>query len=210
MQKGSAQIFPIALAVSVLFIGLFYFYQTINKDDLQISPQGNSPVETINTHTDKNLGFELSYPSKMAVQIDTEEEFNKRGNGDFRKNFKFYVTYPPADFLGAVVLLDENNSYEMSPLTIWIFDNPDDLTINRWYKDYWYYPFVWGDYTARRNTVAPVNEATVSGQIAKFGVVPYQPGEPKFIYISNNGKMYLFRIIGESGDKILEGFKFLK
>lgn len=210
MQKGSAQIFLIALAVIVILTGVFYFYQKLNKDDLQISPQVNSKAETINTHTDQDLGFELSYPSEMTLKTDTEEEFNKRGNGNFRKNFTYYVTYSPAKVLGALSILDETASFDQNPFTIWVFDNPDHLTIDRWYKDYWYYPFVWGDYTERRNSVAPVQGATVSGQIAKYGVVTYQPGEPKFVYLSNNGKIYLFKIIGESGEKILFTFKFLK
>lgn len=210
MQKGSAQIFLIVLAVIVMLSGVFYFSQKMKKDDLQISPQINSPTKTINTHSDQNMGFELSYPSEMTLKTDMEEEFNKRGNGNFRKNFTYYVTYPPAKVLGAFLVLDETASFDQNPFTVWVFDNPDNLTIDRWYKDYWYYPFVWGDYTERRNSVAPTADVTVSGQMAKFGVVSYQLGEPKFIYLKNSGKMYLFKIIGESGEKILSTFKFLK
>lgn len=210
MQKGSTPIFIIALAVIVILTGVFFFSQKLSKDNLQISPQVNSPEETIKTHTDQSLGFELNYPSEMTLKIDTEEEFNKRGNGNFRKNFKYYITYPPADFLGAVLVLDKTNSFETNPFTVWVFANPDNLAIDRWYKDYWYYPFVWGDYTERRNNVAPIKEATISGQIARFGVVSYQPGSPKYIYLSKEKKMYLLRVIGENGDKILSTFKFLK
>ena len=55
---------------------------------------------------------------------------------------------------------------------------PNSLTIDKWYERYWYYPFVWGDYTARRNSVAPIKESTISGTLAKSGIVTYQPGEP--------------------------------
>lgn len=209
MQKGAAQIFLIALAAIVILTGVFYFYQTLNKDDLQISPQANSPTETINTHTDQDLGFKLSYPSEMILKTDTEEEFNQRGNGDFRKNFTYYVTYPPAKVLETLSVLDETGSFDKNPFTVWVFDNPDNLTIDRWYKDYWYYPFVWGDYTyTGKFTLAPKDEATISGQMAKSGIIDYAAGKPKFVYLSKEKKMYLFRIIGEDGDKILKSFKF--
>lgn len=211
MQRGTVQIFLIALAAIVILTGVFYFYQTLNKDDLQISPQANSPTETINTHTDQDLGFKLSYPSEMILKTDTEEEFNKRGNGDFRKNFKGYVGYEPGKFLGAVLVLDETGSYETNPFTLWVFNNINSLTIEQWYKNFWYYPFVWGDYTYKgKFTLAPKEEATVSGHMAKTGVIDYAVSKPKFIYVSKDKKMYLFRIIGESGGEILSTFHFLK
>ena len=213
MQKGSAQIIAILMVIVLILLGVIYFSQKLTKNDLQISPQVNSKVETISTHTDQDLGFELKYPKGMTLKLDTEEEFNKRGNGNFRKNFTYYVTYPPAKVLGAAVVLDEGASYEMSPFTVWVFENPNDLTIDKWYLNFWYYPFVWGDYTARRNNVAPEKEATISGQIAKFGVVTYQPGSPKFLYLKNNNKMYLIRIINNEekfDDQILSTFKFLQ
>ena len=58
--------------------------------------------------------------------------------------------------------------------------------------------------------LSPKDEATISGQMGKSGVIDYSAGKPKFIYISKDKKMYLFRIIGENGDKILGSFTFLK
>ena len=56
--------------------------------------------------------------------------------------------------------------------------------------------------------VTPDQEATISGKMTKYKIVSYQPGSPKYLYLSNNDKMYLLRIIGEAGDKILSSFKF--
>ena len=107
------------------------------------------------------------------------------------------------------MVLDKSNSYDLNPLSVWIFDNPQDLSVDAWYKNYWYYPFVWGDFTyTGKFTLAPKEEATVSGQMAKSGIIDYQLGKPKFIYLSKDKQMYLFRIIGENGDKILQSFKF--
>ncbi len=129
----------------------------------------------------------------------------------FRKNFKGYVTYEPGKVLGIVAVLDKANSYDTNPFTLWVFDNPEDLSIDAWYQTYWYYPFVWGDYTyTGKFELAPKQEATISGQLAKIGTIDYQPGKPKFVFISKDKKMYLFRIIGNIGDQILSGFKFSK
>ena len=210
MQKGSAQILLILAAVIIAVIAGIFFYQRPKTDSPQITTILNpKKVDNSSTYTDQKLDFELQYPKQLILQKDTEEEFNNRGNGNFRKNFTSYVTYPPAEVLGAVVVLDETESFEMSPFTVWVFENPNNLTIEKWYLNFWYYPFVWGDYTGRRNNVAPINDATISGQIAKFGVVNYQPSQPKFIYLSKDKKMFLFRIMGERGDQILSTFKFL-
>jgi len=129
----------------------------------------------------------------------------------FRKNFKGYVTYEPGKVLGIVAVLDKANSYDTNPFTLWVFDNPNDLSIDEWYKNYWYYPFVWGDFTYKgKFELAPNTEATISGQMARSGVIDYQPGKPKFVYLSKDKKMYLFRIIGEDGNKILSSFNFNK
>jgi len=210
MQKGSAQILLILTSLILAVIGGLYFYQRQKTDNPQISVLLDpKKVEKVSSYTDQKLGFELKYPKQLILQADTEEEFDQRGNGNFRKNFTSYVTYPPQDVLGAVVILDETASFEMSPFTVWIFENPNDLTIDKWYLNFWYYPFVWGDYTMRRENVAPVNDATVSGQLSKSGIVDYQPGKPKFVYIDYRGKMYLFRIISEVGEQVINTFKFL-
>lgn len=211
MQKGffvPLLLLGILVVIGVIFSYVFYG-KTSQKNYLKVSP--NSQQETaLKIYSNQELGFEFQYVEGVEVKIDSEEEFNRRGNGDFRKNFTYYITYPPAKVVGAVVVLDQSESFEMSPFTVWVFENPDFLTIEKWYENYWYYPFVWGDYTARRNNVAPTNDATISGQLAKSGVVSYQPGSPKFIYINHNGKMYLFRIINQNGEQIFSTFKFLE
>lgn len=210
MQKGSVLPFILIIVVLVLAAGIatysssYFLKQTKPLTQVVTAPA----TPQLKIYTNSSLGFEFQDVG-LTVQQDSEEEFNQRGNGNFRKNFAYYVTYQPAEVLGIVAVLDEQKSYETNTLTIWVFDNPDNLTIEKWYEKYWYYPFVWGDYTSRRDNVAPVKEATISGILAKSGIVTYRAGEPKFVYLSKNGKMYLFRVIGEAGDKILESFKFL-
>lgn len=214
MQRGSATLF-VLLIVLILLGGVGWYY--FNKQSFSTNkPQNSLPQITKQiasadkTYQNNNLNFELKYQKDLTVKENSEEDFNKRGNGDFRKNFKEYVGYELGKFAGAVVVLDKSNDYDKNPFTIWVFNNPNNLTIEEWYQKYWYYPFVWGDFTYDgKLKLSPKNEATVSGKVGKLGMVDYQPGKPKFIYIENNGKIYLFRIIGEEGNKILSTFRFL-
>lgn len=202
-QKGSALILSV-LAGLVILGGIVYFF---NKPVIQ-TPISPKLENSFSTYTNQKLGFEFEY-QEVAVKEDSEEEFNKRGNGDFRKNFTNYIQYEPAKVLGAAVVLGKEESFDTNPLTVWVFDNENNLTIDEWYKKYWYYPFVWGDFTSRKENVAPIKEATISGKVGKVGIVDYKEGRPKFIYLAKDQKMYLFRIIGSSGDQILETLQFL-
>lgn len=206
MQKGSAQLLLILVILLLLGSGV-YLWQNSKKD--KVSP---ASYNNYKNYINQKLGFEFQYSDKdITIKEDTEEEFNKRGNGDFRKNFKGYVGYEPGKFLGAVVVLDKDQKFDTNPLTIWVFNNPSNLSIDNWYKNYWYYPFVWGDFTyTGKFVLAPKQEATVAGQLGKSGVIDYQPGKPKFIYVSKDQKIYLFRIIGNASDQILATFKFLQ
>lgn len=206
MQRGFAV--PILLIGLIIVLGSGYLWFYNNAKSQIVSPKV-SIEKNSSTYTNQDLGFEFEYQKELTVKVDSEEEFNKRGNGDFRKNFKGYVFYEPGKFLSGVVVLGEDNSYDQNPFTLWVFENQDNLTIDKWFDKYWYYPFVWGDFTSTgKITLAPKDEATVSGQVGKSGIIDYQPGKPKFVYISSDGRMYLFRVINDEGDKILTTFKF--
>lgn len=214
-QKGFALAFILVFIALMIAVsaGVYYLIgkSVTSKKGINDSRKYITVEKALNlkTYDNQNLSFQLTYPKDLILKEDTEEEFDKRGNGDFRKNFRRYVQYEPGKFLGGVVVLDKSNSFDTNPFTLWVFDNPNDLTIDGWYKNYWYYPFVWGDFTyTGKVELAPKEEATISGQMAKSGVIDYQPGKPKFVYVSKDKKMYLFRIIRE-GDKVLPSFKFL-
>ncbi len=207
MQKGSAQLLLIFVGLLIL-VGGYVYLNSSKTQSVQIAPVVKNAIS--NTQTYSNEEFEFQYSKDLKVQEDTEEAFNQRGGGNFRKNFEGYVMYEPGKFLSGVVILDKDNSFDTNPFTLWVFDNPDNLSIDSWFDKYWYYPFLWGvfDYVSKGHVTLD-SEATISGIMAKSKIVSYQPGVPKYVYISNNGKMYLFRIIGEEGDRILSTFKFL-
>jgi hypothetical protein len=218
-QKGFAQALIFIPLLLFFIAGGIYFYtktkintsqkpletKIINKEIVKPSAKVSDSKE----YTNKDLGFSFQYPNELNIKDDSEEEFNKRGNGDFRKNFTGYIQYEPGKFLGGVLVLDKDENFDINPLTIWVFDNPNNLSIDEWYKNYWYYPFVWGDFTYKgKIELAPKQESTISGKLAKSGIIDYQPGKPTFTYLSSNNKIYLLRIIGTSGEKILDSLIF--
>lgn len=206
-MRGFATV-PVLLVLALLAAGLFVYFNLSGSKNTLVKPVPQTESSPI--YKSEKLGFELQYSKDLEVLEDYEEEFNKRGNGDFRKNFSFYVGYEPGNFLGAMVVLDKSNSFDTNPFTVWVFNNDSSLTIEKWHHNFWYYPFVWGDFTyAGKFILAPQDMATVSGQIGKSGIIDYREGKPKFIYISKDQKMYLFKIIGQVGEQILSTFKFL-
>ncbi len=209
MQKGSAQLLLIFIFVIIIFGGVYFYQSTIKESYLQNPNFTTSKQPESNGYLNSDFGFGFKYSKDLILKVDSEEEFNKRGNGDFRKNFKGYVGYEPGKFIGAVAILDKTNSFETNPFTVWVFENQYNLTVDSWFNKYWYYPFIWGvfDYTSKGH-IALDQEATISGQLAKSKVVSYQPGQPKFIYVAKDKKMYLLRVIGNTGNIILSSFKF--
>lgn len=209
-EKGFASVYIFSVIfLTILIVGIRFVALYRQQTRFTSLPSLYAKEDNQNTYQNSKLAFQLIYAKDFNVKEDAEEEFNKRGNGDFRKNFKGYVQYDPGKFLGAVVVLDKTKSYDTNPFTVWVFDNPTDLTIDGWYKLYWYYPFVWGDFTyTGKFELAPKDEATVSGQLGKSGIIDYQPGKPRFVYVAKDKKMYLFRIISEAGSQILLSFKF--
>lgn len=199
---------PILLILLLIILAGFFIINHPRNSQI-ISPELQI-IQTERTYSNQALGFEFKYDKDLVVREDTEEDFNRRGNGNYRKNFKGYVGYDPGKFVVAIVVLAKDEAYDINPFTVWIFDNPDNLSIDAWYKNYWYYPFIWGDFTyTGKIEQAPKIEATISGQLGKSGIIDYSPGKPKFVYVSRNGKMYLFRMIGSDGDKILGTFKLI-
>ena len=214
MSRGSVQVLVILLIIIALGVGI-YFYQNFQKKTVKPpAAVATQKISVTDEYSNKARGFKFTYPKNLSAREDSEEEYNKRGNGNFRKNFTGYVGYAPPEFLGAVAVLDETGSYDTNSISVWVFNNDNNKTLEEWFDKYWYYPFVWGvfDYTSKGH-IALDQEATVSGETAKSKIVSYQSGEPKYIYVSKNSKMYLFRIIDDkdhTGDQILSSFKFIQ
>jgi hypothetical protein len=215
MQKGNI---ALVLLIVLIVLGggaLFYFLYAqdrVSQSLISSKPAtSSSQLSNNKTYTSSQFGFSLAYPNNLELKEDSEESLYQRAKTNFRKNFTGFVRYEPAEMLGGVEVLGEDKNYDTNPFTIWVFNNPENLTPLAWYNKYWYFPFIWGDFTSKgKGEIAPLKDATISGQVAKLGVVSYQDGKPQFIYFSKGGKMYLFRIIGEEGQKILNSFSYSK
>ncbi len=211
-QKGNSWIYLLLLIAIIGVVFAFLKFTIGEKSGSgQITPK-NALTPQLSLYQSKELGFEFSYPAQeMAVVEDTEDAYSKRQQTEFRKNFAGYVGYQPATVIRAfnVINIDEKD-LDKAPLQIWVFNNKDNLNAINWYKEYWFYPFVWGDFTFRRNETAPTNIATISGQVASYATVNYQPDSPKFTYISNKGRMFLIKEATTSATaaKIIQSLKF--
>lgn len=217
-QKGFAATIWIFLGLSFFVLLLWFIFRSKPTPQVELTKPLVDSSNTLVKISNPELGFEFSYPPKYKLVYDSESEFTKRGNTDFRKNFTSYVGYPPAKVTGAATLQDLSMSgsdlFDKAPFLIWVFDNPDDLSGKDWYERYWYYPFMWGVFTfSQKSQSAPKLESSVSGQLAWKGAVSYQEGSPEYIYLSSNKKMYLLRILTTldslSKDEILKSLKLL-
>ncbi len=222
-DRGFAHLFLILILflIFLMAVGFLYFQMTSNPSSENLSEDSKGVLNLISSepknksYSNQYFGISFVYPEKgFSVVEESEEQFNVRGNGEFRKNFTGYVGYPPGEALGSVVVLDETLDYENAPLSIWVFNNPENFTAEDWYNQYWYYPYIWGDFTSRANLTAPVNIATISGQLGGANIVDYRDGKPNFVLVPYKGKMFLFRYPTQNQpevvESVLESFKFLK
>ncbi|OGE31840.1 hypothetical protein A2631_01795 [Candidatus Daviesbacteria bacterium RIFCSPHIGHO2_01_FULL_44_29] len=199
--------------VVVALTGIFIFKifsQPPSSPILNSSTINNSGPK-FQTYNSDQMGISFDYDPAYQVTEDTEQAYSIRGNGDFRKNFTGYVRYEPPMFVAAVALTNKG-SIDDAPLTIWEFDNPENISIDNWYKKYWYYPFMWGEFSSdRKSEVEPKLEASVSGHLTAGNVVSYQDKSPVYTYISAENKMYLIRRFTKPEDKLAtKAFNSLK
>lgn len=219
MQRGSVlPILLIVVCVVVIAAAGFVYLRFASTKPVSLDANSNalsgtraSPEPQVTG--DKLLGLKLEIPPKYSLKKETEEDYFKRAYGNIRKNFSSYVLYPPAEFAEAFyVISDTEDNLDKAALTVWVFKNPDDLDAKEFYSRYWYYPFVWGDFTERKNEIAPANVELINGREVLSGVVSYREGNPKYIYLPLQDKELIMQIQFKSDDlvgkEIVQSFKF--
>lgn len=216
MQRGSVLpwilflIFAVIASVSIYYYANSLIPKTVINLDVKTTPAPAYQSQT----TINSLGLKLEIPEGFKKVDETEKQYFKRANGDIRKNFNYYVQYNPPEFVDSFYILEKgNNNLDKSKISVVVFKNPDNFDGQKFYKEYWYYPFVWGDYTALKNKIEPENIELIGGKEGKSGIVDYREGKPKFIYLPLIGKNLMLQIqmptIGnEIGKQILGSFKF--
>lgn len=212
-QKGAATILLTLILATILAFGVYKLFLVTKKPEVKLKQPETKTINEGNIY--KTTAFQFSYPRSLTLLEDSEEQFNIRGKTNFRKNFTGYVAYSPPKFIQGIVVQSPNDNtpqFDSAPFTLWIFENTSHLSAETWYKDYWYYPFVWGEFSEpQKGQIKPTGEASISGQMSKSAIVRYRPNQPKFIYLPYKDKMYLFRIIDKDGfgNKILSSFKLI-
>lgn len=213
MSKGFALI-PLMIVIVVAALSGYGIYKYLLKNppppivqDKMVPPTLPQETKPVNTYKNDTLGFEFTVPEGFSVKEEAEAEFHKRTNGDMRKNFTSYVKIAPPKFINSLYLLNSENNFESSPLSIWIFENPQNLTPDAFYKKYWYYPFVWGDFTQAKNKIAPNEKFMIGDKEASASAILETEPNPQFILLARDKMMYLFRIV--NGESILKDFHFL-
>lgn len=217
MQRGAVLPLILVIILLVLLGGAgVYYYQAKPSNLSNDAPPGavyQKPSPISEMVSIESLGLKFELPIGYKVVKETEEEYFKRANGQIRKNFNYYVLYSPAEFAEAFYVMPESEkNLDKAVLTVWVFQNPEDLDPEKFYEKYWYYPFVWGDFTARKNGIAPKDIELIGGKEGKFGVVDYRDEKPKFIYLPLRSKNLMMQIQfpseNEIGKKILKTFRF--
>lgn len=210
-QKGS--VLPVIVIVFAVSVCVLVSYTYLDQNSQKSSPILQIPKITLQTkvYENKDLNFRFEYPVSFEVIPDGEENYFKETGADHRKNFTGYVGYKPPEFITGIALKKASGTL----LTLWVFDNPNNISIESWFDKYWYYPFLWGIFNyPDKNPLKPTVEATISGQLAKSVVVSYQPGKPEYTYVENGGKMFMFRVIKGGNEKVisqvLSSFKFIE
>src|SRR3989344_5252124 len=219
MQRGSA--LPLLLvALFLLGAGLAGFFlansnqpKVPESDQIKVNEISPPASPKAANSSDDLLGLSFEIPSGYKMIKETEEEYFKRANGQIRKNFNYYVLYNPAEFAEAFyVLAGSENNPDKAILTVWVFQNPEDLDPEKFYGKYWYYPFVWGEFSSAKNKIAPVDLELVGGKESKFGVVDYRDNKPKFSYLPLRDKKLMMQIQypddNPVAEDILRSFKF--
>ncbi len=223
MQRGS--VLPLLMILVVLLLlggGAAYFFlhskpkpaalvETASiKNSISASPSPDVSVQTVSNDL---LSLKFDLPKGYSLVKESEEEYFKRANGDIRKNFNGYIFYPPAEFADSFYILPESEKNpDKAELSVWVFKNPDNLNAQKFYEKYWYYPFVWGDFTQRKNEIAPGDIELIGGKEGNFGIIGYREGKPEIVYLPLKDKNLMMQIQFPSENvkarEILKSFKF--
>lgn len=222
MQKGFAQLVLILIFAATILsaTGVYFLYfnnqspKTVQDKIVPPTSKEEEQMKQKSTFKNEALGFEFTIPPGFLVKEESEKEYFKRESGDIRKNFTYYIQYLPPEFVNSFYILEEGeDNLDRAKLTVLVFRNPDKLDAQKFYNKYWYYPFVWGDFTQAKNKIAPESIELVGGKEGKSGLVDYREGKPKFIYLPWGDKSLMLQIQMPSEDnevakKVLESLKF--
>lgn len=180
--------------------------------EVEITPELFDPTADWEIYKDEEYGFEMKYPDEtFDVEQDNEAEYSRRSEVDIPDSFTQFLGYEPPRLVTGIRVVDKTvpeTGYLFASFSVWVFDNSEGLSIDQWYRKYWYYPFKWGK--AIESVVEsnrPKHTETLNNLKMKYTILD-DMGPTQYGYASKNAKMFLFAIRG-LGDKVLSTFRFL-
>jgi hypothetical protein len=158
------------------------------------------------TFVENRYGFTLQYPdAQLVLHDDTEDNklpIDPTVPEDARPNSRdvFFQTkgYAAPYFVYAVALhtITQENTLAPSPVSLWIFENKNNLSADDWYEQYDYYPFTFGTHIpATIEADKPIQEIIIDGFPGKYHlVVDKAENQMAYIYIPRKNYMMLLAV----------------
>ena len=217
----------LGIVILILVAGGAYLLGTKNNNQsVQVPSQYPTSIPTVVPTTDptanwktySNLDYNIKYPSDLIVKPITEASFGAESKVNIYTTFTTLKKTTPPAFLSGLQIASQD--YGCSPnckgykLYIWVFNNPQNISVNQWIQQYDYYP----NSISEPSDKAPQMSKTIDGQTAMVGIPDVQfPSEG--IFLSKNNKMfYIFATSNLSSkdtiiqdvsiNQILSTFKF--
>lgn len=172
------------------------------------------------TYNDNKDGFSVKYDSSSinAFQI------NKDDLRIFMRDVSSlpqFVKYKFPEFITGLRigknLSTDIYGQQIEPFifSLWVFKNPDNITINEWFNRYSHYPFevIVQEAEASIEEKRPNKDTVIGGVTAKYSIFSGPTGLQTAYFISKDGKIYLILTLADPhfqkiGDQILSTFRF--
>lgn len=222
-----SKILAAILFILLPFIGFFLGIRYQEMTDIAKSQQEENnasiariPTPTINdtanwkTYTNTKYGYEFKYPdSDYGTKIESELEYGKRYNVNLPESYIKSKKYSPPKLLDGI-RVESIQSYQgrygtfnTIPFTVFVVNNPENLTSDLWYQKYQFYPFEWDQPTES------LKEITIENIVAKTPIYVPDIYPPQLFYIYENERIILIKASEEAqskniGAQILSTFKF--
>lgn len=172
-------------------------------------------------YEDTATRFSIKYPSQTHRVLTSERAIEAVGIGrnEIESAFSTLMEYSPPLLISTVVIDElayadrQPEEKPPTPFVVWIFANPDNLSIDDWYQFYGYYPSIWGkSIPSLKEENRPRNKAAVANSQAQF-FITQNMGTLQLIFVPTQDHMLLFEIRDEPnpnnvGNQILSTVQF--
>ena len=189
-----------------------YIYEINEQEYLNETKQWQRFIDSRN-------GFTLKYPpDSYTVESDNEEQYSKQDNTDIKKNFSDLMGYSSPKVLTVYTVRTKFNlppyHTKRAVVSVWVFANNDNLSLQTWYERYSYYPLAYGKVAKGYKDPWTSEDIMLNGFEGRGD--PYAEGtmfKSGFLLFSRDEKVILImaeelNTTDSPGRKIVSTFKF--